>query len=412
MFVEFFYYLKERLPVSVHEFLALSEALHKGLIHNMVEFYYTTRSLFAKNEFHFDIFDIAFANFFQDAGLKFPAEIRDEIYDWLNTDIEPFSLPFPIEELSRYIDLEDLEKQLRQLLDEQKEAHNFGNKYIGTQGTSPFGTGGFNEFGIQIAGDGGMHQAVRIAQKRIFKDYRKDIVLDTRQIKVALKRLRKLDEIGKKNELDIDKTIDETCKNGGDLDLVMRRKRKNNVKILLLMDVGGTMDPYAHMVNLLFSAANQVSHWKAFKPFYFHNCVYDKVYFDAARNDDNCIDFEDFLVKYDESYRCILVGDQTMARSELKSPYGGIHDGGTNKKPGFYYLERLAHHFKRNIIWLNPETFEFEWFAWTRLVISKVIPTFPLTIEGIEQSMDYLRNNGKNIFTTVDLLKGVQLAIF
>jgi len=412
MFIEFFYYLKQRLPITPHEYLAVMEALNKGLIHNMVEFYFTARSLLAKNEFHFDIFDIAFANFFQDANLKFPADISEEVWKWLEQDIDIMNLPFSSEELAKYVDLEDLERQLRKLLDEQKEAHNLGNMFIGTQGGSPFGNSGYNDFGIKMGGDQGMHRALKIAQKRIFRDYRKDIVLDTRQIKVALKRLRKLDEIGKKNELNIDKTIDETCKNGGDIELIFEKKRKNNVKVLLLMDVGGTMDPYEHMVNLLFSAAHKLSHWKDFKYFYFHNLIYDKIYFDAKRTEEESISFEDFLRKYDESYRVVIVGDQTMSRSELKSPHGAIYDDAKNKQPGIYYIDRLARHFKNNIIWLNPEDFAVEWFAWTRLVIAKIIPTFPLTIEGIEQAMDFLRNNGKNVFTTVDLLKGVQLALF
>ncbi len=412
MFVEYFYYLKQRLPVSITEYMTLIQALNQGLIRNMVEFYYISRSILCKNEFHFDIYDIAFANFFKNARLKFHDEIKQEMWKWLQKNIKVLHFPFDFEEISQYFNLEDLEKRFRQLLNEQNEEHNFGNKWIGTQGNSQFGHSGINGFGMRIAGNSGMYQAVKIAQKRIFKDYRKDIILDTRKIKVALKRLRKLDEIGKKDELDIDKTIDETCRNGGDIELILKKRRKNNVKLILLMDVGGTMEPYAHLVNLLFSAANNLSHWKDFKFYYFHNCVYDKLYFNAQRNSNEAIDFEDFLRKYNNSYRVILVGDQTMHRSELKDPRGAIYDGANNKKPGIYYIKRIARHYKKKVIWLNPEINSFEWRSWTRLVISKVIPTFHLTIQGIEQAMDYLRNNGKNIFTSVEQLKGVDLAYY
>jgi hypothetical protein len=412
MFLDYFYYLKQKLPVTITEYMTLMEALDKGLIHNMVEFYYVSRSILCKSEHDFDVYDIAFANFFKDAMLKFPDEIKEEIWKWLNTNVKILHFPFNQEPFSQYQTPEELERQFRKLIERQKEEHNFGNRWIGTQGGSQFGHSGEISMGIRVAGDYGMHRAVRIAQKRVFKDYRKDLTLDTRQIKIALKRLRKLDEIGKKNELDLEKTIDETCRNGGDIELILKKRRKNNIKLLLLMDVGGTMDPYVHMVNLLFSAAYSLSHWKDFKYYYFHNCIYDKLYFNARRNRSESIDFEDFLKKYDDSYRVIIVGDQTMHRSELKSPHGALYDGALNKHPGIYYIEKIAEHFKKNVIWLNPEVNKIEYNSWTRLVISKIIPTFHLTIEGIEQAMDYLRNKGKNVYTTVDLLKNVQLALY
>jgi len=343
MFVEFFYYLKERLPVSITEHMTLLEALNKGLIHNMVEFYYTSRSILCKNEHHFDIFDISFANFFKNAMVQFPEDLKQEIWEWLS---KPITLPELLEGLellikeyqqyltevdikelledllekyadqlegmlladapddikdeimkwlqknlsalsdsaafqemaSQFTNLEELQKHLEQLMQEQDEEHNFGDHYIGTQGSSPFGHSGQNPMGMRIGGGAGMRTAVQIAEKRIFRDYRKDIVLDTRQIKVALKRLKKLEEIGKLDELNIEDTIDKTAKNGGEIEIVFDKRRKNDVKILLLMDVGGSMTPYAHLVNLLFSAANNMSHWKDFKHYYFHNCIYETLY--------------------------------------------------------------------------------------------------------------------------------------
>ncbi len=408
MFVEYFYYLKERLPVSITEYMTLMEALEKGLIHNMVEFYYISRSILCKNEHHFDIYDISFANFFKDASLKFPEEIKQEIWDWLQKDINPLELPDGFQEfLNQHFDIEELQKHFEELLKKQDEEHNFGDQWIGTQGFSQFGHSGQNPMGMRVGGSSGMRMAIQIAQKRIFADYRKDIVLDTRQIKVALKRLKKLEEIGKQDELNMDKTIDETARNGGDIELIFEKKRKNNVKLILLMDVGGSMTPYASLVNLLFSAANNMSHWKDFKFYYFHNCVYDQLYFNAQRNSDEAIDFDDLLKKYDNKYKVVVVGDAAMASWELTERYGSIYYYHRNEMPGIYYIKEIANHFKNNVVWLNPELIRLEWVPWTRKIISSLIPMFNLTIEGIEEAMNYLRNSGKNQFTTVHRLKGL-----
>ena len=290
-------------------------------------------------------------------------------------------------------------------MQKQDGEHNFGDHWIGTQGTSQFGNAGQNPMGMQVGGGAGMRTAVQIARKRIFQNYRKDVVLDTRQIKVALKRLRKLEEIGKQDELNIDKTIDKTAKNGGDIEIIFEKRRKNEVKLLLLMDVGGSMTPYAHLVNLLFSAANNMSHWKDFKYYYFHNCIYESLYFNAQRNPDEAIIFDDFLRKYDSSYRVVCVGDAAMASWELTERYGSIYYYHRNEMPGIYYIRELANHFK-NIVWLNPELIRLDWQPWTRKIISSIIPMFNLTVEGIEEAMNYLRESGKHMYTTVHQFKG------
>jgi uncharacterized protein with von Willebrand factor type A (vWA) domain len=472
MFVEYFYYLKDRLPISITEYMTLMEALDKGLIHNMVEFYYTSRSILCKNEHHFDIYDIAFANFFKEAMLKFPEDIKQEIWDWLNKeitlpelieglqlilreyqqyinidnleeflenilekfktkygDIKLINAPNEIKDeiwkwleknfdlseaggnfqemMSQFFDLEEMQKRFEELMQMQDEEHNGGDHWIGTQGSSAFGHGGQNPAGMRVGGSSGMRMAMQIAQKRIFKDYRKDIVLDTRQIKVALKRLKKLEEIGKKDELDLDKTIDKTAKNYGDIEIVFDKKRKNNVRMVLLMDVGGSMTPYAHLVNLLFSAANNMSHWREFKHYYFHNCIYESIYFNARRNPDEAIEFNEFIKKYDNKYKVVIVGDAAMASWELTEKYGSIYYYHRNELPGIYYIKELANHFKNNIVWLNPELIRPEWAPWTRKIISSIIPMFDLSVEGIEEAMDYLRKSGKNMYTTVQMLKGL-----
>ncbi len=472
MFVDYFYYLKERLPVSITEYMSLMAALNQGLIHNMVEFYYVSRSILCKNEHHFDIYDISFANFFKDAMVKFPEDVKQEIWDWLNKEItmpelieglklilREYSQYINIESLEEFLeellekyggefdgtllikapneikdeilkwleknfdlsqmegsfqevlnqffDLEDLQGRFEELMEKQDEEHNGGDQWIGTQGTSPFGNSGQNPMGMRVGGSSGARTAVQIAQKRIFKDYRKDIVLDTRQIKVALKRLKKLEEIGKRNELDLDKTIDKTAKNCGDIELIFDKRRKNNVKLLLLMDVGGSMTPYAHLVNLLFSAANNMSHWKDFKFYYFHNCLYESLYFNARRNPQESIEFTDFLQKYDSKYKVVIVGDAAMASWELTEKYGSIYYYHRNELPGISYIRELENHFKNNVVWLNPELMRPEWAPWTRKIISSTIPMFDLTIEGIEKAMNYLRTGGKNMYTTVQNFKGL-----
>ncbi|TFF89883.1 MAG: VWA domain-containing protein [Promethearchaeota archaeon] len=412
MFIDYFYYLRERLPVSITEYMTLMEALDEGLVGNIIEFYYISRSILCKNEHEFDVYDIAFANYFRNASLPFPDDIKNTIWDWLEKPFSPeeFKERFPgeFEEfLEMNFDIEELQRHFEELMKKQDEEHNFGSQWIGTGGQSQFGHSGKNPMGMRVGGNAGMRMAIQIAQKRIFRDYRKDVVLDTRQIKVALKRLRKLEEIGKQDELNIDKTIDKTAKNGGDIELVFDKRRKNEVKIILLMDVGGSMTPYAHLVNLLFSAANNMSHWKDFKHYYFHNCIYERLYFNAQRNEKESIEFTDFLKKFDNTYKCIVVGDAAMASWELSERYGSIYYYHRNEMPGIYYIKELESHFKNGIIWLNPELIKFEWLPWTRKIISSIIPMFDLTVEGIEESMDFLRKGGRNIYTTVQRLKGM-----
>lgn len=410
MFIDFFYYLRERLPVSVTEYMTLIEALDKGLINSMIEFYYISRSIFCKNEHQFDVYDISFANFFKNAQLKFPDEIKKEIWDWLEKPFEPDEIsPEYRQEFEQFLDMnfdiQELQEHFEELLRKQDEEHNFGSQWIGTQGQSQFGHGGQNSMGMRVGGGTGMRMAIQIAQKRIFRDYRKDIVLDTRQIKVALKRLRKLEEIGKQDELNIDKTIDKTAKNGGDIELIFEKRRKNNVKMLLLMDVGGSMTPYSHLVNLLFSAANNMSHWKDFQHYYFHNCIYEKLYENAQRNPDESIEFDEFLKKYDHKYKVVIVGDAAMASWELTERYGSIYYYHRNEMPGIYYLKEIKNHFPKNVVWLNPEIIRFDWMPWTRKIIASIFPMFELTVGGIEESMDYLRKGGRHMYTTVDRLK-------
>jgi len=399
MFIDFFYYLKGKLSVSITEFLTLLEAFDKRLIPDMVSYYYTCRSILVKSEHDFDMFDRCFAAFYKDMEVEFPQSIKDEIWNWLNQPIDLSKLPFELPPSLVPQNLEELREFFEQIMNEQDEPHNFGNRFIGQKGTSPFGHSGENPLGIRVGGSSGAKMAVQIAEKRIFKDYRKDIVLDTRQIKVALKRLKKLEEIGKQDELDLDKTITETCKNCGDIELIFHKRRKNNIKVLLLLDVGGSMTPYAVLVNRLFSAAHHLSHFKDFKFYYFHNCIYERLYETAAREENRSILFEDLTKKYDSKYRVIIVGDAAMAPYELLERYGSIYYYHRNDIPGMIYMQKLKNHFPFSV-WLNPEIINPEWACYTRKMLSKLFPMFNLTLEGLEDAMNYLRKESKRFLSS------------
>jgi uncharacterized protein with von Willebrand factor type A (vWA) domain len=387
MFLDFFFLLRDRqIPVSITEYMSLVEALDKGLITSPVELYYIGRSLLVKDEKYFDQYDKCFLNYYEGAAM--PPLLSDELKEWLDQPIDKLKQMVPdwFKHLFPEKDLEELKKMFEKMLEEQDEAHNFGNKYIGTQGTSPFGHGGQNANSIRVMGEGGMKMAAKIAMKRTFKNYREDRVLDTRSFQVALKKLRKLTRIGREDELDIDKTIKNTCKNLGDIDLVFKRRRKNDIKLVLLMDVGGSMDPHALLVSRLFSAANKSSHFRDFKYYYFHNCVYECLYEDMER--EKRVPTPEVMKKLGPEYRCIFIGDADMAPSELTATYGAIQIGEETYTPGIVWLKRIAEHFKKTA-WLNPDAYG-NYVGYSRALIEKVVPSYRLTIEGLEDAMEYL----------------------
>ena len=312
MFTPFFYKLKEyKVPVSITEWMILMEAMEKGCINNLSDFYYLARAVLVKSETHFDQYDVAFQDYFK--GIAPDLQMTEELLQWL---MDPKNRPeLTPEELAalQKMSLEELLRELEKRLKEQKERHDGGNYWIGTGGTSPFGHSGNNPQGILIGGPGGMRSAVRIAEMRQFRNYRSDITLDTRQMKMALKQLRKLNRIGLEDELDLDKTIDATCKNAGELEFIWRRPRKNTVKLLLIMDAGGSMEPYADLCSQLFSAANSVSHFRSFKYYYFHNCPYDVLYTDIQQR--KGIPIDKIIKTHEPDYKVVFVGDACMAQS-------------------------------------------------------------------------------------------------
>ncbi|MBW1679624.1 MAG: VWA domain-containing protein, partial [Deltaproteobacteria bacterium] len=352
MFIDFFYTLRKyKVPVSITEWMVLMEALSRGYAwSSLTNFYFLARAILIKSEAFYDQYDLAFQDFFQ--GVETPPEIRDEVLEWLKNPLN--RLPFTPEELAE-IEQMDLDKLLRlfeERLQEQKEAHHGGSKWIGTGGTSPFGHSGYHPGGIRVGGESRNRSAVKVAAERKFKNYRSDVTLDVRQIKVALKKLRRFTRAGPEDELDLDGTIDKTCKNAGDIELVWMKSRKNAVKLLLLMDVGGSMNPHIRVCSRLFSAAHSANHFKDFQYFYFHNCIYDKLYKDIERGEP--LFTNQLLHTLPGDYKVIIVGDASMAVSELMSQHGAISYQDLNETPGIEWMKRIADHFT-HCVWLNPD---------------------------------------------------------
>lgn len=387
MFLAFFYTLRAfKIPVGTQEWLYLMEAMAQDLHEaSLNRFYYLARSLLVKSEALYDLFDQAFLTCF--GGLEGDADIKKELLDWLNRFVDPTQRP-ELPPDAEKLNLEELRKRFLERLKEQLEQHNGGNYWIGTGGTSPFGHSGSHPSGIRIGGPGGGRSAIQVAEERRFENYRNDRILDTRQFNVALKRLRRLDRIGVQEELNIDKTIDRTCRNAGEIELVIEPPKKNQTELLLLMDVGGSMDPYARLCENLFSAANAATHFKAFHHFYFHNCVYSKVYTDMEQR--KSIPTEELFRRFRNSFHVIFVGDACMSPYELFAVGGMIDYFDHNDTPGIEWLQRIRRHYPRSV-WLNPEPQRTWSYHPTIQAVAKIFRMYPLSVEGLTGAVDTLR---------------------
>lgn len=396
MLIDFLFELRQRkLPVSTHEWMALMEAMALGLHESSLDgFYHLCRTLCVKDIALYDAYDEAFLAYFKDVHTD-ALQLTKELQEWL---LDPKAMAGLTDEQRAALaalDLDKLRELFEQRLREQKERHDGGNRWIGTGGTSPFGTGGQNPTGMR-AGGGGGRSAMAVADERRFKEYRRDVVLDVRQIDVALRGLRKLGREGAHEELDLDETVDETCKNAGELEIVFRPPRRNRVKVLLLMDVGGSMDPHAELVSRLFTAASRSGRFAKFRSYYFHNCVYNSVYEDAMFR--KGLPTADLISGSDRDEKLVFVGDALMHPAELLDP-GGFGVGGSpytyshTRASGIEWLRRLAHHF-RSAAWLNPEPDRY-WAGTTIEVIASVFAMYPLTLDGLAQSVRFLTHGGE-----------------
>ncbi|HVU90272.1 MAG TPA: VWA domain-containing protein [Pirellulales bacterium] len=386
MFIDFFYHLRSfGLKVASTEWLALMQALAGGHARaDLNTFYYLARCLLVKREADFDAYDRAFASFF--AGIETSVDLSDELLEWLENPILPNISDADREKLQAF-DLDELASRFRELLERQKERHDGGNRWIGTGGTSAFGHGGEHPSGVRVGGEGGGRSAVQVAGERRFRNLRSDRILDTRQIGIALRRLKRLNKDEGPEELQLDDTIDHSARNGGEIELVFGPPRRNRVKLLLLMDVGGSMDPYTHLCERLFSAAHAANHFKKFEHRFFHNCVYERVYTDIQiwKGEPTV----DLLANLDHTWSVIFVGDAWMAPSELTHLGGALSFDYRNSETGLAWLVRIRERVP-NSVWLNPEPRE-RWNAATIRMIRRLYPMYELTIDGLTEAVDVLR---------------------
>jgi uncharacterized protein len=386
MLIEFFLHLRQsKLPVSIKEYLMLLGCMKEHVIGPSIEeFYYLSRATLVKDERHFDKFDRAFAVYFKGVQ-QLPGIDLDLPLEWLKRQ---FQREFTAEEKAAIEALGGLDKlleRLRELLDEQKGRHEGGSKWIGTNGTSPFGNGGYNPEGIRVGGpSAGNRTAVKVWEQRAYRDYDDQVELGTRNIKVALRRLRKFAREGAADELDLDGTITSTARNAGYLDIRMVPERHNSIKVLMLLDVGGTMDDHIKRTEELFSAAK--AEFKHLEFYYFHNCVYDFVWKHNRRRHAERHLTWDILRKYNADYRLIFVGDATMSPYEILQPGGSVEYN--NDEAGAIWLQRLAERFPK-FAWLNPEP-EGVWeYRQSISVIRQILGNrmYPVTLAGLERAM-------------------------
>jgi uncharacterized protein len=386
MLIDFFMHMRaSKVPVSIKEHLLLLEALARGVISTSLDdFYYLSRSIMVKDERNFDKFDKAFGAYFQ--GVQaIPGLDLDLPLEWLKRQ---FQREFTAEEkaaIEAMGGLEKLMQRLKELLEEQKKRHEGGSKWIGTNGTSPFGNGGFNPEGVRVGGpSAGNRTAVKVWEARAYRDYDDQVELGTRNIKVAMRRLRKFAREGAHEELDLDDTISATARNAGYLDIKMVPERHNTVKVLMLLDVGGTMDDHIKQTEELFSAAK--TEFKHLEFYYFHNCVYDFLWKNNRRRHAERFPTWDVIRKYNSDYRLIFVGDATMSPYEILQPGGSVEYN--NEEAGAVWLRRLAERYPK-FAWLNPEP-EGVWeYRQSISVIRQVLANrmYPVTLQGLERAM-------------------------
>jgi uncharacterized protein len=390
MFVDFFFQLRAaRIPATIREYLVLLEGMDKGVAGTSIDdFYFLARASLVKDERFFDRFDQVFAHFFQGAMAVTEGMLGAEVpEEWLRSLAERV---FSEEELAKLEQLgfDELMKQLAERLAEQERRHQGGSKWIGTGGTSPFGNSGYNPAGVRIGGTGGQRRAVKVWEKREFRALDGNVEIGTRNIKVALRQLRKFVRDGAEDEFDLGGTIQATAENGGYLDIKMVAERKNRVKVLLFIDVGGSMDPHVRICEEMFSAAR--SEFKHLEYFYFHNYLYERVWREGRRGYNEWTATWEVLNTYGPDYKVILVGDATMSPYEITEIGGSVEHW--NEEPGAVWMRRLLDTYS-DAVWLNPVP-PSEWMHTPSVRLAHQMiggRMYPLTVEGLDQAMKVLR---------------------
>jgi|TARA_Y100001951_G_scaffold103757_1_gene113365 uncharacterized protein len=387
--LDFFFQLRDaKIPVTVREYLTLLEGMKaQFMTPSLDNFYHFSRLTLVKDERFFDRFDQVFGNYFK--GLEKNMDQFAQLpKDWLEKRFNREFTPEEMAAIEAMGGLDKLMERLKELLKEQKERHEGGSKWIGSGGTSPFGNNGYNPEGVRIGQDESRNRrAVKVWDQRLYQDYDDELEIGTRNIKIALRRLRRFAREGAQEELDLDNTIESTARNAGWLDLKMRPERHNSVKVLMLLDVGGSMDDHIRRTEELFSAAK--SEFKHLEFYYFHNCVYDFLWKKNHRRHSERFQTTDILRTYNSDYRLIFVGDATMSPYEILQPGGSVEYN--NKEAGAVWLRRFLDRFPK-AVWLNPEPEGLWQYRQSVEIIQNIMEhrMHPLTVGGLETAMRYL----------------------
>ena len=390
MFLKLFQALRIKgVPVTLREYLDLLGGLNSGLCQSTYTdgFYNFSKICLIKDEKYYDKFDIVFKNFYEE-NYKNIENLEKKIPEnWIFKELEKvFSEEFK-KTIKNEKGWEEILKEFKKKIEEQKKRHEGGNKWIGTGGTSMFGNSGYNPKGIRVGGAGGNKNALKIWEKRFYQNLDDDAVVNNRNLQLALRRLRKFAREGLESELDLDNTIKQTAKNAGLLDIKLRPEKTNKVRLLLFIDVGGSMDEHAESSQELFSAAR--SEFKSLDYFYFHNCLYEKVWKDNIRRTHNMINLSQVIRNYRRNTKVIFIGDALMSPYEVTYPGGSIEHW--NEKPGSYWLSKAVEHFNK-VVWLNPENKKNWGYSQSTQIISKIMENkmFQLNLKGIESAIKEL----------------------
>jgi uncharacterized protein with von Willebrand factor type A (vWA) domain len=387
LFLPFLFELRKRkVRVGLQEAMALSRALAMGLHDSSLDgFYRVARALCVHSEADLDAFDEAFSAYFRGAESR-SFDLARDLEEWLRDPRARKELTDEELAMLEQLDLGELRQLFEERMREQKERHDGGNRWIGTGGTSPFGAHGAHPTGVRVGTHGGGRSAMAVADARSYRPYRSDLVLDVRQIEVALRKLRAFSREGSHVELDLDETVDATARNAGELEIVLVPPRKPTVRVLLLMDVGGSMDPHAWLVGQLFSAARRASHFRELKTFYFHNCIYGKLF--ETENLREVVSVRELLHHCTREWKLVLVGDAAMHPAELLGGGDWYATRDEEAMPGVRWMQLLADHFDRSA-WLNPDPPTY-WKGGTAETLASIFPMFPLTLEGLGAATAHL----------------------
>ena len=372
------------IPASMKEHLTLLDAMSADVIRQSPEqFYYLARATFVKDEGLLDRFDQVFGRVFKGIETSYGTETAEIAEEWLRKVAELYLTPEQMAEIKSLGSWDEIMETLKKRLAEQQERHQGGSKWIGTGGTSPFGNSGYNPEGVRIGGEGGQRSAIKVWDKREFRNLDNSVELGTRNIKVALRRLRRFAREGAADELDIDATIDGTARKGW-LEIQMRPERHNAVKLLLFLDIGGSMDPHIKVCEELFSAAH--SEFKNLEFFYFHNCLYEGVWKDNRRRFQERTPTWDVLHKYGHDWKVVFVGDASMSPYEITHPGGSVEH--FNEEAGAVWMQRMSNTYPA-AVWLNPMQEQYWGYSQSILLIRQLMQDrmYALTLDGLDDAM-------------------------